>query len=289
LRFDGQVAIVTGAGRGLGRAHALGLAQRGASVVVNDVGGVGTEAGPTADRVVAEIEQAGGSGIPSYDSVASPEGGRALVARAVDHFGSLDILINNAGFLRNALFAEMTIDEFDAVLDVHLRAAFLVTQSAWHVMQKKGYGRVVMTSSSSGLFGRKGGANYCAAKAGIVGLTRALALEDASSGIRVYGDRVGQPPAIGGGGTSAGGVHARRGTERAGACDTARPLSREQRVPRDGRDLLVLPRSIRAWVLRADRRMDQRRRRDSGSGDDRPSSRRHRGDRPDLRTDVGIR
>jgi NAD(P)-dependent dehydrogenase (short-subunit alcohol dehydrogenase family) len=185
LRFDGQVAIVTGAGRGLGRAHALGLAQRGASVVVNDVGGVGTEAGPTADRVVAEIEQAGGSAIPSYDSVASPEGGRALVARAVDHFGSLDILINNAGFLRNALFPQMTVEEFDAVLDVHLRAAFFVTQPAWHVMQEKGYGRIVMTSSSSGLFGRKGGANYCAAKAGLVGLTKALALEGVSSGIRV--------------------------------------------------------------------------------------------------------
>ncbi len=185
LRFDEQVAVVTGAGRGLGRAHALDLARRGAAVVVNDIAGVGSESGAAADIVVEEIERAGGIAVASYDSVATAEGGRAIVELAVERFGRLDVLVNNAGFARNALFEEMTVDEFDAVLDVHLRGAFFVTQPAWRVMRENRYGRIVMTSSSSGVFGRRGGANYCAAKAGIVGLTKALALEGAAGGIAV--------------------------------------------------------------------------------------------------------
>jgi NAD(P)-dependent dehydrogenase (short-subunit alcohol dehydrogenase family) len=178
-RLDGQVAVVTGAGRGLGRAHALGLARRGAAVVVNDI------RGDAADRVVAEIGRAGGTAVSSHDSVVTPAGGRAVVELALERLGGVDVVVNNAGFARNALFADLTAEDVDAVLDVHVRAAFFVTQPAWRVMQERGYGRIVMTSSSSGVFGRRGGANYCAAKAGVVGLTKALALEGAEHGILV--------------------------------------------------------------------------------------------------------
>ena len=186
LHFDGQVAIVTGAGNGLGRLHALELARRGARVVVNDVGGSVDGTGTSesvADAVVAEITQAGGEAVASTDSVATPEGGAAIVEAAVAAFGTVDIVVNNAGILRDAAFKNSTSDLVDPVIDVHLRGAFHVTRPAWNVMSDKGYGRVVITSSGSGLFGNFGQSNYGAAKMGLVGLTRVLAIEGARRGI----------------------------------------------------------------------------------------------------------
>ena len=188
LGFDGQVAIVTGAGNGLGRAHALLLAARGAQVVVNDlggsVGGAGASAGP-AVTVAREIEDAGGVALANTDTVATPEGGRALVAAALAAFGQLDIVVNNAGILRDRAFHNMTPDELEPVLDVHLRGSFFVTLPAWRVMREAGYGRVVFTSSASGILGNFGQANYGAAKMGVVGMTRVLAIEGGPHGIRV--------------------------------------------------------------------------------------------------------
>jgi NAD(P)-dependent dehydrogenase (short-subunit alcohol dehydrogenase family) len=186
ISFDGRVAIVTGAGGGLGRAHALDLARRGARVVVNDLGGAtdGTGSGSSmADAVVAEITEAGGEAIANYDSVSSKEGGEAIVAAAVDAFGTVDIVVNNAGILRDKSFHNLTEDEFGPVLDVHLRGAFHVTLPAWKVMREKAYGRVVSTTSASGMLGNFGQANYGAAKAGLWGLTNVLAQEGAKYGI----------------------------------------------------------------------------------------------------------
>lgn len=183
ISFEDQVAVVTGAGGGLGRVQALELARRGASVVVNDLAGVGSPEGASADDVVAEIEAAGGKAVASYDSVATPEGGRAIIERAVDTFGTVDAVLHFAGTWRHLLFHEMTADQVDAVLDVHLRGGFFVTQPAWSIMQEKGYGRIVLTSSSTGMFGRRWGSNYAAGKAGLFGLGRALALEGGRHGI----------------------------------------------------------------------------------------------------------
>jgi NAD(P)-dependent dehydrogenase (short-subunit alcohol dehydrogenase family) len=188
LGFDGKVAIITGAGGGLGRSHALELARRGALVVVNDLGGSvdgvgGSEA--AAQKVVDEIKAGGGEAVPSYDSVATPEGGEAIVQTAIDAFGRVDIVINNAGILRDKAFHNMTPDFVDPVLDVHLRGAFNVTRPAWAHMREQGYGRVVNTSSGAGLFGNFGQANYGAAKMGLVGLTRVLAVEGAKHDIKV--------------------------------------------------------------------------------------------------------
>ncbi|HJQ75942.1 MAG TPA: SDR family oxidoreductase [Acidimicrobiia bacterium] len=180
ITFDGRVAIVTGAGGGLGRAHALELARRGARVVVNDLGGAvdGTGASSSAaDQVVAEIKDAGGEAIASYDSVSTEEGGAAIVQTAVDSFGTVDIVINNAGILRDKSFAKMEMSEVEAVLDVHLRGAFYVSSPAFKVMRENTYGRFVFTSSASGLFGNFGQANYGAAKAGVVGLSNVIAIE----------------------------------------------------------------------------------------------------------------
>jgi NAD(P)-dependent dehydrogenase (short-subunit alcohol dehydrogenase family) len=188
LTFDGRVAIVTGAGGGLGRCHALELARRGASVVVNDLGGAvdGTGGSSTAaEAVVAEIEKAGGEAVPNADSVATAEGGRAIVQTALDAFGRVDVIVNNAGILRDASFKNMAPDMADAVLDVHLRGAFNVTRPAWPLMREQGYGRVITTSSGAGLFGNFGQSNYGAAKMGLVGLTRVLAVEGAKAGIAV--------------------------------------------------------------------------------------------------------
>lgn len=183
ISLAGRVAVVTGAGRGLGRAHALHLGRLGARVVVNDVGGDGPMA-PDAEAVVREIRAAGGDAIASTTSIATPEGGRAVVEAAVERFGAVDVVVNNAGVLRNANFEDLTVAQIDEVLDVHLRGAFWVTQPAFEAMRDQGRGRIVFTSSSAALFGMGGLANYAAAKGGLYGLTRALAVEGAELGIR---------------------------------------------------------------------------------------------------------
>jgi NAD(P)-dependent dehydrogenase (short-subunit alcohol dehydrogenase family) len=186
LHFDERVAIVTGAGNGLGRSHALELARRGARVVVNDLGGSlhgdGQSTG-AAQAVVDEITALGGTAVANRDSVATGEGGRAIVQAALDEFGRLDVLVNNAGILRDKAFHKMDGPMIDAVIDVHLKGTLFVTQPAFRAMREAGYGRIVNTSSASGLFGNFGQANYGAAKAGIAGLTRVLALEGAAYGI----------------------------------------------------------------------------------------------------------
>ena len=187
LGFDGRVAIITGAGGGLGRQHALELAKRGALVVVNDLGGAidgsGSDAG-AAQRVVDEIKAAGGEAVPDTNSVATPDGGAAIVKSAVDAFGKVDIVINNAGILRDKTFHNMTPDLLDPVLDVHLKGAFNVTKPAYALMREQKYGRIVSTSSAAGIFGNFGQTNYGAAKMGLVGLTRVLAVEGARNGIQ---------------------------------------------------------------------------------------------------------
>ena len=180
IRFDDRVAIITGAGGGLGRQHALLLASRGAAVVVNDLGGNtdGTGSGHTmAELVCKEIESAGGKAVPNYDSVTTPEGGEAITKTALDNFGRVDIVINNAGILRDKSFANLEPENLDAVLDVHLRGAFFVTQPAFRVMKEQQYGRIVCTASAAGVFGNFGQTNYGAAKMGLVGLSNVLAVE----------------------------------------------------------------------------------------------------------------
>ncbi|MDF5756438.1 SDR family oxidoreductase [Spongiactinospora sp. TRM90649] len=187
LRFEGKVAIVTGAGHGLGRSHALLLAARGASVVVNDLGGTleGAGASPApAEEVVKLIADNGGRAVASTDDVTTPEGARAIVTTALDAFGAADILVNNAGILRDRSFGKMSVEEFDAVLAVHVRGAFLVTRAVFGHMKERGYGRIVNTSSPSGLFGNFGQANYATAKMGLVGLTKTLAIEGTRAGIK---------------------------------------------------------------------------------------------------------
>ena len=188
LGYDGKVAINTGAGGGLGRSHALELARRGARVVVNDLGGSvdgsGGDAGPAA-KVAAEINDAGGEAVASTDSVATPEGGAAVVQTAVDAFGTVDIVINNAGILRDKTFHNLTPELLEPVIAVHLQGAIYVTQPAWVIMRDKGYGRVVNTSSNSGLLGNFGQSNYGAAKMGLVGFTRVLANEGRKYNIKV--------------------------------------------------------------------------------------------------------
>jgi NAD(P)-dependent dehydrogenase (short-subunit alcohol dehydrogenase family) len=187
MRFDGQVAVVTGAGGGLGRQYALLLASHGASVIVNDVGGDvdgGGSDGAAARAVVQEITDAGGSAVANTASVTDPVGARSIVDDAVDHFGRIDILINNAGILRAAAFHKMSAESFDALIDVHLRGSFYVTQPAYAHMREQGYGRIVMTTSAAGLFGLFGQANYAAAKMGLVGLVKSIAQEGISRGVR---------------------------------------------------------------------------------------------------------
>ena len=187
ITFDGRVAVITGAGGGLGKEYALELARRGARVVVNDLGGAVDGSGSSqgaADVVVDSIRKAGGEAVANYDSVATREGGAAIVQAAVDAFGTVDIVVNNAGILRDKSFANMTLDEVEAVLDVHLKGAFHVSHPAFRVMKDHGYGRFVHTSSASGLFGNFGQANYGAAKAGLVGLSNVLAIEGAKYNIK---------------------------------------------------------------------------------------------------------
>jgi NAD(P)-dependent dehydrogenase (short-subunit alcohol dehydrogenase family) len=187
-RFDGRVAIVTGAGGGLGRQHALLLARRGASVVVNDVGGVDPVSHRDighADRVVAEIVAAGGQAVAAPVSVSDEGAGEALVAAALDAFGRIDIVINNAGILRSSPFAEMDAATWRAVLGVHLDGTYHLCRAAWPHFVQQSYGRIVNTSSNSGLLGIPGSTAYGSAKAGIYGLTRVLAIEGRGVGINV--------------------------------------------------------------------------------------------------------
>ena len=183
LRFDGRVAIVTGAGTGLGRSHALLLASRGATVVVNDLDA--PDASAAAETAVAAIHDAGGSAIVHLADVSTVDGANGLVAAALDRFGRLDIVVNNAGLLRAADFAEMTAELFDRVVAVNLRATFLVAHAAWTPMSAAAYGRIISTTSNSGLLGTAGSTAYAAAKAGVWGLTRSLALEGRKLGINV--------------------------------------------------------------------------------------------------------
>ncbi|UXA09172.1 SDR family NAD(P)-dependent oxidoreductase [Mycobacterium sp. SMC-2] len=181
------MAVVTGAGRGLGRAYAHLLASRGAKVVVNDVGGSldgeGVDAGP-AEQVVGEITAAGGEAVACDASVATREGGQAIIATALERYGRIDILVHNAGNVRRGSLKDMSYEDFDAVLDVHLRGAFHVLRPAFPIMCDAGYGRIVLTSSIGGLYGNHGVANYAAAKAGVIGLSNVAALEGASDGVR---------------------------------------------------------------------------------------------------------
>lgn len=184
VRLDGRVAIVTGAGGGLGRAHALALAARGATVVVNDLGGPdGVSA--SADSVVEEIRAAGGTAMAHGTSVTDEAGVEDMVAKAMAAWGRIDILVNNAGILRDKSFAKMDLADFRLVLDVHLMGSVICTKKVWEIMRAQGYGRIVMTTSSSGLYGNFGQSNYGAAKMALVGLMQTLALEGAKNDIRV--------------------------------------------------------------------------------------------------------
>ncbi len=188
LRFDGRVAIVTGAGGGLGRSHALQLAARGARVIVNDLGAArdGTPGGVTpADEVVAEIRAAGGTALANRSSVTDPQAVQALVDQAMNEWGRIDILVNNAGILRDKSFSKMTLEDFQVIMDVHVMGAFHTTKAVWDLMKAQKYGRLVFTTSSSGLFGNFGQANYGAAKMALVGLMQTLALEGEKYNIRV--------------------------------------------------------------------------------------------------------
>ena len=186
--FKGKVAIVTGAGAGLGRSHALELARRGAKVVVNDLGGSVDGSGGSseaAQRVVAEIKALGGEALANGASVADKAGAESIVRDAVDAFGTVDILINNAGVLRDKSFRKMELSDFELVVDVHLLGSAYVTKAVWPLMLDKNYGRIVMTTSSSGLYGNFGQSNYGAAKLGLVGLMNTLKLEGARNNVHV--------------------------------------------------------------------------------------------------------
>lgn len=184
ISFEGQVAIVTGAGRGIGRSYALELARRGAAVVVNDVGRDEPGGAARAEAVVEEIVRAGGKAVASLDSVATEAGGLALTELALSAFGTVDVLINNAGYLQRGMFADLTIGQMREVLDVHLMGAIHVTHPAWKVMLAKGHGRILMTSSGAS-FGMQANSNYVAAKCGLLGLANALAEEGRDHGVFV--------------------------------------------------------------------------------------------------------
>jgi NAD(P)-dependent dehydrogenase (short-subunit alcohol dehydrogenase family) len=188
LRFDDQVAVITGAGGGLGKEYALLLASRGARVVVNDIGGSVTGDGSdttAAEATAAEIRQLGGESVADSHSVTTREGGAAITQTALDTWGRVDIVINNAGIVRDAPFEEMTADRFEPLLDVHLRGAFHVTGPAWKAMREQGYGRILNTTSAAGILGAPGMSNYGSAKTGLIGFTRVLAAEGANHDIKV--------------------------------------------------------------------------------------------------------
>lgn len=210
IDFTGQVAIVTGAGRGLGRLYAIELARRGAAVVVNDLGGSmhGDGADTSiADAVVEEIERAGGIAAASHDSVDSPEGGQAIVRTAIDRFGRLDAVVSNAGIFNSVAFEDLSPDDWRRMLSVHLDGGFYLSQPAYREMKAAGYGRFVFISSSGGMFGQPMEAHYAAAKAGLVGLANVIAIEGAQHGIlantvlpfgfsRMVTETVGDPKAL---------------------------------------------------------------------------------------------
>src|ERR1700743_1085532 len=182
LRFEGKVAIITGAGNGLGRSHALLLASRGAKVVVNDLGGSmhgGGKSSAAADKVVEEIKAAGGEAIANYDSV---EDGAKIVQAALDTWGRIDIVVNNAGILRDVSFQKLSEEDWDLIYRVHVLGGFRVTRAAWNHMRDAGYGRVVFTASAAGIYGNFGQANYSMAKLGLVGLSNTLAIEGRKRG-----------------------------------------------------------------------------------------------------------
>ncbi len=187
IRFDGRVAIVTGSGQGLGRTHALALASRGAKLVINDLGGSldGTGTGSAAEDVAAEIRDAGGEAISHRANVTKADEVADMVAQAMDKWGRVDILVNNAGILRDKSFAKMELDDFRAVVDVHLNGSAVCTKAVWDIMREQEYGRIAMTTSSSGMYGNFGQSNYGAAKFGLVGLMNTLHLEGAKYNIRV--------------------------------------------------------------------------------------------------------
>lgn len=183
---DGRVIIVTGAGGGLGREYALSLASQGARIVVNDLGGARDGSGrgsEMADKVVSEIEEAGGEAVASYDSIATAEGAASLLKTTLDSFGEVHGVVSNAGILRDTSYAKMTDDEWDAVLQVHLYGGYHVTHAVWPHLREQGYGRIVVATSTTGLYGNFGQANYGAAKLGLVGLVNTLAIEGAKHGI----------------------------------------------------------------------------------------------------------
>ncbi len=186
IDFRGEAVVVTGAGRGLGRLYAVELARRGASVVVNDVGstmdGQGEDAG-VADEVTAEIRRAGGTAVASHHSVASPEGGEAIVRTAIEQFGRLDAVVSNAGIFNTVPFEDLAVDDWRRMLDVHLNGGFYLSQPAYRVMKGQGYGRFVFVASSAGLFGQPNSAHYAAAKSGLVGLANVIAVEGRAHGI----------------------------------------------------------------------------------------------------------
>jgi NAD(P)-dependent dehydrogenase (short-subunit alcohol dehydrogenase family) len=187
IRFDDRVAVITGAGGGLGRTYALEIAKRGGMVVVNDLGGKADGSGGSssmADQTVKEINEAGGKAVANYDSVATPEGGEAIIQTAIDNFGKVDVVINNAGILRDKTFAKLSKEELEIVLDVHLKGAFYVTQPAFRKMKEQNYGRILFTASGAGVFGNFGQTNYGAAKMGLVGLSNVLAQEGLKNNIR---------------------------------------------------------------------------------------------------------
>ena len=185
--FEGRVVVITGAGGGLGKAHALEFASRGAKVVVNDLGGSGdgTGSGDAADFVVQEIKASGGEAIANKASVADRAGAQSIIDDAVSAYGTVDILVNNAGILRDKSFKNMNMDDWDVVMDVHINGTAYVTKAAWPIMYEKNYGRIVLTSSISGIYGNFGQANYAAAKTGMVGLMNVLAIEGLSKNIKV--------------------------------------------------------------------------------------------------------
>lgn len=189
IRFAGRVAVITGAGNGLGRSHARFLASRGAKVVVNDLGGTVAGTGGSravADAVVEEIRATGGTAVANYDSVATEEGGRSIIKTALDAFGTVDILINNAGNVRDKSFAKMDLADFRALIDVHLMGAVYCTHAAWPVMRDKNFGRIVVTTSGAGLYGNHGHTNYGAAKLALVGFMNALKEEGRKHNITVH-------------------------------------------------------------------------------------------------------